>query len=102
MEPQMGWMNALQDELGRIYGTQEGLRISWTIVPGILGDFRGMLVKAAAGRTVREVYRMEDGRADLKLEGRAVQKGSDRKLLVTKIMLGEKILGENTEGIIVL
>ena len=99
---QSDWMKSLQEELGRVYGTQEGMRISWTVMPGILADFRKMLDKAPAGRTVREEYRMEDGRISLRLEGRALATGSMRKLLVTRVSAGEKVLEEDEGGVIVL
>ena len=40
------------------------------VMPGILKDFRRMLEAAAPGETVREEYRLEDGKAAIFLTGR--------------------------------
>ena len=95
------WLKALQDELCTVYGAQEGLRVSFTVVPGILADFRKMLEKAAEGEAVREEYRMEDGRMYLVLEGRAEKRGRARRLIVTGITAGEKTLSRSEQGIMV-
>ena len=68
-------------ELSKIYGIEEGIRMAGTVVPGILNDFRKMLSASAPGRTVREEYRLEDGRARVFLSGEKKKKGKCEILL---------------------
>ena len=60
-------INGLEKELQRVYGTVEGSRVLRTVMPGILADFLKMYKKAAAGSTVREEYRLEDGKGTIVL-----------------------------------
>jgi hypothetical protein len=57
-------------ELSKIYGLQEGLRMAGTVIPGIMNDFNQMLERSQCGETVREEYRLEDGRARVFVTGR--------------------------------
>ncbi len=61
---------AVIGRLNRIYGADKGFRIYAVVMPGILKDFRRMLEAAAPGETVREEYRLEDGKAAIFLTGR--------------------------------
>ena len=95
------WMAALNEELAKVYGEKEALRVSVTVLPGILGDFRRMLEASLPGTAVREEYRMEDGRITLYLEGRAEGAGKGKRLLITKVRTGNRLLAEDKAGVIV-
>ncbi len=53
-----------------LYGEKRGAAVCDAVIPGILRDFRRMLQAAAPGETVRETYRLDDRRGELRAEGR--------------------------------
>lgn len=53
----------------KAYGLEEGLRTAEAVVPGILRDFRNMLLAGDAGAEVTETYRTEDLRSEIVLKG---------------------------------
>ena len=58
---------ALTLKLLELYGLPDGIRTAGVVVPGIIKDFRSMLMKAETGRRIREEYRTEDLKAVISL-----------------------------------
>lgn len=58
----------LTGRLISIYGDKDGVRSSSVLVPAILQDFSGMIDKADIGESVSEIYRTEDGKAEIILQ----------------------------------
>ena len=52
-----------------VYGEKKGLAVCDAVIPGVLGDFRGMLDRAEPGEPVREEYRLDDKKGAVCLEG---------------------------------
>ena len=77
-------------ELSKIYGLQEGLRMAGTVIPGIMNDFNQMLERSQCGETVREEYRLEDGRARVFVTGRRTDGNSIcyERIQVTGLLFG--------------
>ena len=63
------WMQNLISDIERIAGADKVSHYQITVLPQILADFHKMLQKEAAGKTVREQYRMEDGSMEIELVG---------------------------------
>ena len=61
--------------LSQIYGVKEGIRMTGTVVAGIMDDFNQM-VRNKPCESVQEEYRLEDGRATVFISGRSSQNGS--------------------------
>ena len=61
--------------LSQIYGVKEGIRMTGTVVLGIMDDFNQM-VRNKPSESVQEEYRLEDGRATVFISGRRSQNGS--------------------------
>ena len=59
----------LKEELTKRYGAKEGMRIYLAIVPGILSDFKKMLIEASPDEVVRETYHFEDENAGVQVTG---------------------------------
>ena len=59
----------LIQELDARYGAGSGAKICMTVLPGILADFQKMLTSAAPGKTMREEYRLDDGKGSILLSG---------------------------------
>lgn len=78
-------ISGLEKELQRVYGTVEGSRVLRTVMPGILADFLKMYKKAAAGSTVREEYRLEDGKGTIVL---AAEKTGGEPVVDTSFIQG--------------
>ena len=55
--------------LDKLYGPGQGMRVYMTIMPGILADFRKMLLRAAPGAEVTEDYLLEDGKGTIRMAG---------------------------------
>lgn len=74
------------DELDSIYGSGSGMKVYTTIMPGILGDFNRMLEGSQKGMTLKEEYRLEDGKAVLYVTGVRLANGqTDIDVKVGKI-----------------
>lgn len=78
------WIENARREFIRVYGAKRGPAVCDAVIPGVLGDFRRMLSRAAEGELIREDYRTDDLRADIHLEGR--REGD--LLLVTVLTVG--------------
>ena len=63
------------EELKQRYGEREGLRIFMTVMPGIMADFRKMLLASPPEKTVREEYHLDDGKTTLALTGSRDERG---------------------------
>lgn len=63
------WIRNAQTAFIALYGEKKGLSVCGAVIPGIMGDFRRMLTSAEEGRPVRETYRLDDGKGDIRLEG---------------------------------
>ncbi len=62
-------MAKLTAGLEKLYGPGEGTRICMTILPGILADFRKVLLRAAPGADTAEDYLLEDGKGTVRVTG---------------------------------
>ena len=61
-------ISQLENALQAVYGRQEGPAVCRRILPGLLADFRKMLLSARPGAIVTEDYRLEDGKATITLK----------------------------------
>ena len=59
----------LREELTGIYGKERAAAMTFRVIPSVLSDFLRMLDQAAPGSTVKEEYRLDDGKAALFLTG---------------------------------
>ena len=59
----------LAARLTEIYGIERGIRMTGTVVPGVINDFEKMLRRAGDGEPVQETYRMEDRRSVIRISG---------------------------------
>ena len=64
----------------KAYGPREGRRRYMAVMPGVMADFTACLSKAPGG-TLREEYRLDDGKGILILEG--VKRSSGPEITVT-------------------
>ncbi len=77
------WIQAARAAFAAVYGEKKGLAVCNAVIPGVMGDFRKMLERAAPGETVRETYRLDDKKGDIALTGRREEAG----LLLTSLTL---------------
>ena len=75
------WIQAARAAFAAVYGEKKGLAVCNAVIPGVMGDFRKMLERAAPGETVRETYRLDDKKGDIALTGRREEAG----LLLTSL-----------------
>ena len=61
--------------LSQIYGVKEGIRMTGTVVAGIMDDFNQMLRNKPC-ESAQEEYRLEDGRAMVSISGKISKNGS--------------------------
>ena len=78
------WIDAARRAFQTVYGEKKGAAVCAAVLPGVMRDFRGMLERAAPGELVRETYRTDDGRSDVRLEGRRTASG----LSITRLEIG--------------
>lgn len=78
------WIENTRAAFVRIYGEKRGAAVCNAVIPGVLGDFRKMLLKAADGETVTETYRIDDLRADVFLAGHR----AGGALYLTRLVVG--------------
>lgn len=78
------WIENARAAFVRIYGEKRGAAVCNAVIPGVLGDFRKMLAKAAEGAAVTETYRIDDLRADVFLAG---YRAGDA-LYLTRLLVG--------------
>lgn len=79
------WIQSARAAFAAVYGEAKGRAVCDAVIPGVLGDFRGMLDRAAPGAAVRETYRLDDKKGDVRLEGRRTTEG---RLLTTLTVAG--------------
>ncbi len=79
-----GWIQNAQAAFIRLYGEKKGRNVCAAVLPGVMSDFRRMLAEAAPDAVVRETYRLDDGRAELALEGRRTPDDP----VLTKLLIG--------------
>ena len=82
------WIENARRAFAAVYGEKRGRAVCDAVIPGVLGDFRKMLGRAAEGETVREIYRTDDRKTDVILEGRR-ENGS---LLITWLTVGGTVV----------
>ena len=63
------WIGNAQAAFAALYGKTKAAAVCAAVVPGVMKDFRRMLEAAAEGGTVRETYRLDDGRGEVSLAG---------------------------------
>ncbi len=63
------WIQSARTVFAALYGEKKGRAVCDAVIPGVLGDFRGMLDRAEPGAVVRETYRLDDKKGDILLEG---------------------------------
>ena len=81
------WFAAVAAQLSAVYGPAEAIVRQATVLPGILEDFRKMLLASDGGRTVTETYHCEDGRLTVVLEGRRQKVPSGDRLTITRTVI---------------
>ena len=64
------WIENARSAFAALYGEARAKMVCGAVIPGVMRDFRRMLEAAAPGETVRETYRLDDKRGDVRLEGR--------------------------------
>lgn len=64
------WIGNARKAFAAVYGEKRGAAVCNAVIPGVMGDFRKMLLRAGEGETVRETYRTDDRKTDVRLEGR--------------------------------
>ena len=69
------WIGNVRAAFAAVYGEAKGRAVCDAVIPGVLGDFRGMLDRAEPGAVVRETYRLDDKRGDVCVEGRRTAEG---------------------------
>ena len=69
------WIRNVRAAFAAVYGETKGRTVCDAVIPGVLGDFRGMLDRAEPGETVRETYRLDDKKGEISLEGRRTEDG---------------------------
>lgn len=78
------WIESARRAFQAVYGEKKGAAVCAAVLPGVMGDFRKMLERAAPGELIRETYRTDDRRTDVRLEGRRDAAG----LCVTRLEIG--------------
>ena len=78
------WIENARREFIRVYGEKRGPAVCAAVVPGVMGDFRRMLERAAEGEAIREEYRTDDGKTTVRLAG--CRRGN--ALIVTGLTVG--------------
>lgn len=78
------WIDNARAAFSAVYGDKKGAKVCAAVIPGIMGDFRKMLTRAADGVPVAEDYRTDDLKADIHIEGRRT---GDR-LSITSLTVG--------------
>lgn len=78
------WIENARRAFAAAYGEKRGVTVCNAVIPGVMGDFRKMLGKAAEGETVRESYRTDDRKTDICLEGRR----AGESFFITKLTVG--------------
>ena len=89
------WIQTVRAAFAAVYGEAKGRAVCDAVIPGVLGDFRGMLDRAEPGAAVREAYRLDDNRGDLRLEGRRTADGR----LLTKLTVAGVPVDLGTDGV---
>ena len=84
-------MEVFRREFINTYGEKEGTRVLMNVLPGILGDFRKMVLHAAEGEAVTEEYRVEDRKMTVKLCG--VRRGA--AAMITEAVFNGKACAVN-------
>ena len=71
--PGAAGLGPLQDPARRafrkLYGDPRGDAVCDTVLPGVMADFRRALSRGPEGRPIREVYRLDDGRGEVIIDG---------------------------------
>ncbi|MBR2717097.1 MAG: hypothetical protein IKD79_05110 [Oscillospiraceae bacterium] len=78
------WIQNARAVFVRLYGEKRGLRVCDAVLPGVTADFRRMLAAAGTHVPVRETYRTDDGRTELRLEGLRTDAGP----VLTRLTIG--------------
>jgi len=78
------WIENARAAFVRVYGEKRGAAVCAAVIPGVMGDFRKMLLRAENGASVRELYRTDDLRTDIALEGRR----DGDALYITRLTVG--------------
>lgn len=63
------WMQKLNLEIGDIVGEDQLSHYQVTVLPQILADFHKMLTCQPFNKTIKEQYRMENGKMEIELSG---------------------------------
>ena len=72
------WMFKLTEQIRSIVGEDKLPHYQTVVLPGIIADFHGMLMKAPANKQVEEEYFMEDGSMKILLRGTKDRSGKCR------------------------
>ena len=65
----LAWIQNVRAAFAAVYGETKSRAVCDAVIPGVLGDFRGMLDRAEPGALVKETYRLDDKKGDICLEG---------------------------------
>ena len=93
----LAWIGNARAAFAAVYGEEKGRAVCDTVLPGVLGDFRGMLDRAEPGASVRETYRLDDRKGDITLEGRRTADG--RRL--TKLTVAGVPVDFGADGVLI-
>ena len=79
------WIENARTAFAALYGEKKAAAVCSAVIPGVMKDFRRMLENAAPGESVRESYRLDDKKGDIRIEGR---READA-LFITRLTVGE-------------
>lgn len=91
----LAWIGNVRAAFAAVYGEEKGRAVCDAVIPGVLGDFRGMLDRAEPGAVVRETYRLDDRKGEICLEGRRTADG--RRL--TRLTVAGVPVGLGADGV---
>ncbi len=84
----VSWIEKARQAFSAVYGAKKGPAVCGAVIPGIMGDFRGMLLRADAGVVIREDYRTDDRKTEIHIEGRR----DGDALTVTALSIGGRTI----------
>ena len=96
----VNWLGSAQAAFAKIYPGGKALEICTAVMPGIIGDFRATVLRAADGATVSEEYRTEDGRAAVTLTGHRDTRAGKAVCVVTAMDINGAAIDLGSGGLI--
>ena len=96
------WIALAQAAFARVYGARRAPKVCAAVMPGVMGDFRKTVLAAPEGMTVREEYRTDDRRTEIRLAGRRETRAGRAACVVTHMEIGGVAIALGAAGELVL